>query len=273
MQIDSAGALVSGGASGLGEATVRRLHGGGAHVVIADLNRDKGEALAAELGDRASFHEVNVTDADAVEAAHTVTVSQLLNEFFAHEAGLADWQLGLGHAVLCARPVVGDEPFTVLLADDLIDGTPPATTHLAQAYLANGCSVLGVEEVPRERTADYGIVSVQDAAAALSQVRGIVEKPAPSEAPSTLAVVGRYVLTARIFELLADAEPGRGGEIQLTDAISRLLAHERVLATRLPGKRYDCGSKLGYLQASVELGVRHPEIGEAFAAYLRTRRS
>jgi UTP--glucose-1-phosphate uridylyltransferase len=180
--------------------------------------------------------------------------------------------LGLGHAVLCAQPVVGDEPFAVLLADDLIDGTPPATTHLAQAYLSNGCSVLGVEEVPRERTADYGIVSVQDAAAPLSEVRGIVEKPAPPEAPSTLAVVGRYVLTARIFELLADAGPGRGGEIQLTDAISRLLAHERVLATRLPGKRYDCGSKLGYLQASVELGVRHAEIGEAFAAYLRARR-
>jgi UTP--glucose-1-phosphate uridylyltransferase len=179
--------------------------------------------------------------------------------------------LGLGHAVLCAQPVVGDEPFAVVLADDLIDGTPPATTHLAQAYLANGCSVLGVEEVPRERTADYGIVSVQDAAAAYGEVRGIVEKPAPSEAASTLAVVGRYVLTARIFELLADAEPGRGGEIQLTDAISRLLAHERVLATRLPGKRYDCGSKLGYLQAAVELGVRHEEIGEAFAAYLRAR--
>jgi UTP--glucose-1-phosphate uridylyltransferase len=131
--------------------------------------------------------------------------------------------------------------------------------------------VLGVEEVPRSRTADYGIVSVDNAAQALAEVRGIVEKPSPSEAPSTLAVVGRYVLTPRIFELLADAKPGRGGEIQLTDAISRLLGHERVLATRLPGKRYDCGSKLGYLEASVELGVKHAEIGTAFAAYLRAR--
>jgi len=179
--------------------------------------------------------------------------------------------LGLGHAVLCAQPVVGDEPFAVLLADDLIDGDPPATTHLAEAYAATGASVLGVEEVPRSRTADYGIVSVTDASLPLSEVRGIVEKPSPSEAPSTLAVIGRYVLTARIFELLADAKPGRGGEIQLTDAISRLLAHERVLATRLPGRRYDCGSKLGYLEAAVELGVRHPEIGATFAAYLRAR--
>ena len=179
--------------------------------------------------------------------------------------------LGLGHAVLCAQPVVGDEPFAVLLADDLIDGNPPATAHLAEAYAATGASVLGVEEVPRSRTADYGIVSVNDASLALAEVRGIVEKPPPSEAPSTLAVIGRYVLTARIFELLADAKPGRGGEIQLTDAISRLLAHERVLATRLPGRRYDCGSKLGYLEAAVELGVRHPEIGATFAAYLRAR--
>ena len=179
--------------------------------------------------------------------------------------------LGLGHAVLCAQPVVGDEPFAVLLADDLIDGNPPATAHLAEAYAATGASVLGVEEVPRSRTADYGIVSVNDASLTLAEVRGIVEKPPPSEAPSTLAVIGRYVLTARIFELLADAKPGRGGEIQLTDAISRLLAHERVLATRLPGRRYDCGSKLGYLEAAVELGVRHPEIGATFAAYLRAR--
>lgn len=180
--------------------------------------------------------------------------------------------LGLGHAVLCAQPVVGDEAFAVLLADDLIDGTPPATAHLAEVYASAHCSVLGVEEVPRALTESYGIVSVDDPAAISARVRGVVEKPTPSEAPSTLAVVGRYVLTARIFELLADAQPGRGGEIQLTDAISRLLAHEQVLATRLPGKRYDCGSKLGYLEASVELGVHHPEIGKAFAAFLRQRR-
>jgi len=180
--------------------------------------------------------------------------------------------LGLGHAVLCAQPVVGDEPFAVLLADDLIDGTPAASAHLAEVYKSSGCSVLGVEEVPRSRTESYGIVSVDDASAPVGVVQGIVEKPLPSEAQSTLAVVGRYVLTARIFELLSGARPGRGGEIQLTDAIARLLAHERVLATRLPGKRYDCGSKLGYLEASVELGVRHPEIGAEFSAFLRARR-
>jgi UTP--glucose-1-phosphate uridylyltransferase len=180
--------------------------------------------------------------------------------------------LGLGHAVLCAQPVVGDEPFAVLLADDLIDGTPPATAHLAAVHASADCSVLGVEDVPRARTESYGIVSVDDPAAPAARVQGIVEKPAPSEAPSTLAVVGRYVLTARIFEFLTNAQPGRGGEIQLTDAISRLLAHEQVLATRLPGKRYDCGSKLGYLEASVELGLRHPEIGAGFAAFLRQRR-
>ena len=180
--------------------------------------------------------------------------------------------LGLGHAVLCAQPVVGNEPFAVLLADDLVDGTPPATAHLAEVHASADCSVLGVEDVPRERTESYGIVSVDDPGARSARVQGIIEKPPPNEAPSTLAVVGRYVLTARIFDLLANAEPGRGGEIQLTDAISRLLAHERVLATRLPGKRYDCGSKLGYLEASVELGLRHPEIGAAFAAFLRQRR-
>jgi len=180
--------------------------------------------------------------------------------------------LGLGHAVLCARPVVGNEPFAVLLADDLIDGNPPATAHLAQAYASEQCSVLGVEEIPRAMTESYGVVSVPDASQPLAEVRAIVEKPAPAEAPSTLAVIGRYVLTPRIFDLLADARPGRGGEIQLTDAISRLLEFERVLATRLPGKRYDCGSKLGYLQAAIEFGVRHSEIGREFGEYLRSRR-
>jgi len=179
--------------------------------------------------------------------------------------------LGLGHAVLCARPVVGDEPFAVLLADELISSTPGAMVHMAQRHDSTGCSILGVEEVPREQTSSYGIVSVDDPGAATPRVRSIVEKPAPEEAPSTLAVVGRYVLTPGIFPLLADARPGRGGEIQLTDAISRLLEKEAVLAMRLPGHRYDCGSKLGYLKATVDYGLRHPETGDAFAAYLKSR--
>jgi UTP--glucose-1-phosphate uridylyltransferase len=179
--------------------------------------------------------------------------------------------LGLGHAVLCAQPVVGDEPFAVLLADDLIDANPPTLARMARRYEAEGCSVVGIEEVPREQTGSYGIVSPDDARADVTPIRAIVEKPAPAEAPSTLAVVGRYVLTPAIFELLASAKPGRGGEIQLTDAIAGLLARERVLAMRIGGTRYDCGSKLGYLKATVELGLRHAAVGSAFAAFLKQR--
>jgi UTP--glucose-1-phosphate uridylyltransferase len=179
--------------------------------------------------------------------------------------------LGLGHAVLCARPVVGDEPFAVLLADDLIDADPPAMVQMAERFAREGSALLGVEEVPRDQTGAYGIVSLEDAGAEVSRVRAIVEKPAPEEAPSTLAVVGRYVLTPRVFELLARAKPGRGGEIQLTDAISGLLEVQRVLAMRMPGRRFDCGSRLGYLQATVEYALRHPEVGKAFSRYLAGR--
>jgi len=179
--------------------------------------------------------------------------------------------LGLGHAVLCAQPVVGNEPFAVLLADDLIDAQPPTLVSMAALFAKEGCSLLGVEEIPRDQTGSYGIVSATGPDSAVVQVRAIVEKPAPKEAPSTLAVVGRYVLTPAIFTMLAAVKPGRGGEIQLTDAIAALLAHERVLAMRLGGKRYDCGSKLGYLKATVELGLRHPEVGEAFAEFLAQR--
>jgi UTP--glucose-1-phosphate uridylyltransferase len=180
--------------------------------------------------------------------------------------------LGLGHAVLCAQPVVGDEPFAVLLADDLIDANPPTLARMTKRFEQEGCTLLGVEEVPAEQTGSYGIVSPEDPKAEVTPIRAIVEKPAPAEAPSTLAVVGRYVLTPAIFELLAAAKPGRGGEIQLTDAIGGLLGRERVLAMGIGGKRYDCGSKLGYLQATVELGLRHPDIGKSFAEYLKQRK-
>jgi UTP--glucose-1-phosphate uridylyltransferase len=179
--------------------------------------------------------------------------------------------LGLGHAVLCAQPAVGDEPFAVVLADDLIDARPPTLARMTKRFRKDGCSLLGVEQVPRAQTGSYGIVSPENARAEVTQVRAIVEKPAPKDAPSTLAVVGRYVLTPAIFRLLARAKPGRGGEIQLTDAIAALLDEERVLAMDIGGKRYDCGSKLGYLQATVELGLRHPAIGKAFGAYLKQR--
>jgi len=179
--------------------------------------------------------------------------------------------LGLGHAVLCAQPVVGDDAFAVILADDLMDSQPPAMARMAQVFSREGASLLGVEEVPRDQTQSYGIVTVERTGVDIAPIRGIVEKPRPAEAPSTLAVIGRYVLTPRIFDLLGELTPGAGGEIQLTDAISQLLSHERVLAVRLPGRRFDCGSKLGYLQATVEYGVRHPEIGKDFARFLKTR--
>ena len=179
--------------------------------------------------------------------------------------------LGLGHAVLCAQPAVGTEPFAVVLADDLIDSQPPALARMAQIFDKEGTSLLGVEEIPRDQTQRYGIVTVDAMKSDIARIRSIVEKPKPADAPSNLAVIGRYVLTPRIFELLGKGVPGAGGEIQLTDAISGLLAHERVNAVRLAGRRYDCGSKLGYLQAMVEYGVRHPETGADFARYLKSR--
>jgi UTP--glucose-1-phosphate uridylyltransferase len=179
--------------------------------------------------------------------------------------------LGLGHAVLCAQPIVGNEPFAVLLADDLIDADPPAMCRMAEIFGATGASLLGVEEVPRSQTQSYGIVTVNKMRGDTAKIHSIVEKPKPADAPSNLGVIGRYVLTPKIFHMLAEMAPGAGGEIQLTDAISALLTHERVLAVRLPGKRYDCGSKLGYLQAMLEYGLRHPETGEQFARYLKSR--
>ena len=180
--------------------------------------------------------------------------------------------LGLGHAVLCAQPAVGDEAFAVILADDLISANPPVIAQMASLYEREGCSVLGVEDVPRDQTASYGIVSPEASDTGLTPIKAIVEKPAPEDAPSTLAVVGRYVLTPGIFRHLANGKPGRGGEIQLTDAISSLLSEERVLAYRFAGDRYDCGSKLGYLKATVELGIHHPEVGAEFAEFLARRR-
>jgi len=179
--------------------------------------------------------------------------------------------LGLGHAVLCAQPIVGYEPFAVVLADDLMDSQPPALARMAQAFSREGSSLLGVEEVPRDQTQSYGIVTIDKMQGDMARIHSIVEKPRPAEAPSNLAVIGRYVLTPRIFEMLSEVRPGAGGEIQLTDAISALLAHERVFAIQLPGKRYDCGSKLGYLQASIEFGLRHPETGKDFERYLKGR--
>ncbi|MDT3670963.1 MAG: UTP--glucose-1-phosphate uridylyltransferase GalU [Aromatoleum sp.] len=181
--------------------------------------------------------------------------------------------MGLGHAVLCAAPVVGDEAFAVLLADDLLDnpGATPIMEQMVGVYNYNRCSVLGTMNVPREETRQYGIVSTENQNGDVQRVTGIIEKPKPEEAPTTQAVVGRYILTPRIFEHIRAVKPGAGGEYQLTDAIAALLKDEAVLSYQFKGVRYDCGSKLGYLKASVELALRHPEVGEDFAAYLASR--
>lgn len=176
--------------------------------------------------------------------------------------------LGLGHAVLCAKPVIGDDPFAVLLADDLLDGETPVIQQMCEAYDHYQCSLLGVENVPREETSSYGIVAATPISKTVEQLSAIVEKPKPAAAPSTLAVVGRYVLTPRIFHHLEQIPTGSGGEIQLTDAIARLIAEERVLAYRYAGTRFDCGSKFGYLQATISFGLRHPETGAALRKYL-----
>ena len=180
--------------------------------------------------------------------------------------------LGLGHAVLCARPVVGNDPFAVILADDLIDGNgEPCLKQMVRKFEYNRCSVLGVEEVPPMDTDKYGVVKSELVSEGLSRISEIVEKPQPDKAPSNLAVVGRYILTARIFDLLQTTARGAGGEIQLTDAIAELLKEEQVLAYEFKGTRYDCGSKLGYLMASVEYGLKHPELREEFGEYLAAR--
>ena len=177
--------------------------------------------------------------------------------------------LGLGHAVLCARPVVGNDPFAVILADDLIECAGECClSQMVAVYEEHGCSILGVEEVPRNETDRYGIVDPASSSGRNSVVRNIVEKPSPEVARSNLAVVGRYILNPRIFAHLQTIPRGAGGEIQLTDAIEELLEEEQVLAYRFEGKRYDCGSKLGYLQATVEYALRHPELRDAFRDYL-----
>jgi UTP--glucose-1-phosphate uridylyltransferase len=177
--------------------------------------------------------------------------------------------LGLGHAVLCAQPAVGDEDFAVLLADDLIDGERRSClAQMQAAYEEHGASVIAVERVPREEVSYYGVVESQGIRPGLGEIRRIVEKPKPEDAPSNLAVVGRYILTPRIFKLLASTPRGKGGEIQLTDAISALIQEQTVLACEFEGVRYDCGSKLGYLKANVEYALKHPELAGVFGRYL-----
>jgi UTP--glucose-1-phosphate uridylyltransferase len=177
--------------------------------------------------------------------------------------------LGLGHAVLCARPLVGREPFAVLLPDDLIDAEPPVMQEMVTLYEAGGASVIAVEDVPRTDVQQYGVIEPGPAEGSLVPILDLVEKPRPQDAPSTLAVVGRYVLSPAVFDHLeARTRQNLAGEIQLTDAIRDLLASERAIAFAFDGDRYDCGSKLGYLKAQVCFGRNHPDCGDAFASWL-----
>jgi UTP--glucose-1-phosphate uridylyltransferase len=180
--------------------------------------------------------------------------------------------LGLGHAVLCAEPLVGNEPFAVLLADDLMIGKangPSVLSQMATAFRQQGRSILAVQEVPLEQTRRYGIVAGEPAGKQLIRVEQIVEKPAPEQAPSRMGVAGRYILTPGIFDEIRNQPTGVGGEIQLTDAIARLMAREAVYAFQYEGKRYDCGSKEGFLEATVELALQHPQVGDSFREYLK----
>lgn len=179
--------------------------------------------------------------------------------------------MGLGHAVLCSQELVGNEPFAVLLADDLMIGKPSVIAQMVEQFAERQASILAVQDVPRAHTRRYGIVSGQSVVSNLVDVNEIVEKPAPEVAPTTLAVAGRYVLTPAIFRELENMPRGVGGEIQLTDGIARLMQHEKVFAYRYAGVRYDCGSKLGFLQATVDLGECHAEVGDEFAAWLQQR--
>ncbi|AOJ67844.1 MULTISPECIES: UTP--glucose-1-phosphate uridylyltransferase GalU [Burkholderia] len=179
--------------------------------------------------------------------------------------------LGLGHAVLCAEKLVGDSPFAVVLADDLLDGRPPVLRQMIDVFNHYHTSVVGVEEIAPHDSKSYGVIDGKRWEDNLFKLAGIVEKPEPAEAPSNFGVVGRYVLTPRIFDHLRALEPGAGGELQLTDALQSLLKDEQVLAHRYDGTRFDCGSKIGYLKATVEFALRHPEVAIGFEQYLSER--
>jgi len=178
--------------------------------------------------------------------------------------------LGLGHAVLCAQRLIGNQPFAVLLADDLMVGEPPVLKQMVDQFEEWRASILAVQEVPAEHTRRYGIVAGTPVNDRVMDITGMVEKPAPEDAPSRLGVAGRYILTPGVFHEIQSQPRGVGGEIQLTDGIASLLRREKVFAYRYAGKRYDCGSKEGFLEANVELALAHPQIGPGFREYLKT---
>lgn len=229
----------------------------GRHKRSIEDHFDKAPELEAELKDAGKAKLLRIVQTILPEHVSCIYLRQ-------PEA------LGLGHAVLCAKPVVGNEPFAILLADDLISNDGKGVCEqMADLHARTGASILSVEEVPPNETHKYGIVETETQADGTLRVTSIVEKPKPEDAPSNLAVVGRYLLTPAIFAKLEQTPAGAGGEIQLTDAIAALLKEETVIALPFEGKRYDCGSKEGYLQATVELALDHPELGDSFRSYLK----
>ena len=204
---------------------------------------------------------------ELLELVHSLAPTDMVCSFVRQPRSL-----GLGHAVLMAAPLVGDEPFAVLLADDLMCGGSSGMgvlTQMVQQFAKTGTSLLAVQEVPAEHVNRYGIVAGEPAGERLMKVQKMVEKPSPAEAPSRMGVAGRYILTPAVFDNIRNQERGAGGEIQLTDGIAQLIATEGVHAYQYEGKRYDCGSKLGFLEAQVEFGLKHPEVGAPFREYLR----
>jgi UTP--glucose-1-phosphate uridylyltransferase len=179
--------------------------------------------------------------------------------------------LGLGHAVLCAEKLVRDESFAVILADDLLDGQPAVLKQMVDLFAKQNASILAVEKIKPEQSKSYGVVAVQSQSAGIHSVNGIIEKPESKDAPSNLGVVGRYILSSSIFKHIRNLKPGSGGEYQLTDAIAALLKEEPVIAYEYEGIRYDCGSKLGYLKATIEFALKHPELKHEFESYLKNR--
>ena len=180
--------------------------------------------------------------------------------------------LGLGHAVLCARELVGPEPFAVVLSDDVIDSVAPCVGQLAAIHAQYGASVVALMEVPRDQISAYGVVEADEVSPGLYRIRSLVEKPKPEDAPSNLAIIGRYVLTPQIFDSLTRIAPGAGGEIQLTDGMRHLLGSQPIYGLKFEGRRFDAGDKQGFLRATVEFGLKHPTLGAAFRSYLREMR-
>lgn len=177
--------------------------------------------------------------------------------------------LGLGHAILCAKHLVGDEPFAVLLGDDIIDSKVPALAQMIKIYKKYGTSILGIEEVPKDKTQHYGVIRPERIEDGVFRVLDLIEKPKPKEAPSNLAIIGRYILEPEIFAVLENTVPGKLGELQLTDGLKNLLSSQQIYGYKINGNRYDAGDKLGFLKATVEFGLRNPELGRAFRDYLK----